>query len=119
MRAGRPVADDDAGEIDREKARPVRDLRAAENHQRGGRDERRMQALRQRHAVERQHDEAAADHAHDCAKDRLAGEFHRDMRQRAFAPRNEFDQHQGEEDREGIVGAGFRLQRRADARAQA
>ena len=51
MRPRRPVADDDAGEIDREKARRMRDLGDAENHQRRGGDERRVQALRQRHAL--------------------------------------------------------------------
>ncbi|MGX1168116.1 hypothetical protein AB7M16_004382 [Bradyrhizobium sp. USDA 372] len=40
------------------------------------------------------------------------------MAGRARADRDVFHQHQSEEDREGIVGAGFRLQRRADARAQ-
>ena len=118
MRPRRPVADDDAGEIDREKARGVRDLRGAENHQRRGGDERRVQALRQRHAIERQHHQPAADHADDGAQHRLAAEFQRDMPCRAVADRNQFDQHQREKYREGIVGAGFGLQRRADARPQ-
>ena len=84
MRARRPVADDDAGEIDREKARGVRDLRHAEDHQRRGRDKRRVQALRQRHAIERQHHQPAADHADDGAEHRLAGEFQHDMRRASF-----------------------------------
>ena len=37
---------------------------------------------------------------------------------RAFADRKQFDQHQREKHRERIVGAGFGLQRRADARTQ-
>ena len=57
----------------------MRDLRAAENHQRGGGDERRVQALRQRHAVERQHHQPAADHADDGAEHGLAAEFQRHM----------------------------------------
>ena len=96
----------------------MRDLRATEDHQRRRGDERRVQALRQRHAIERQHDEAAADHADDRAEKRLAGEFHRNMRERTRAARDELDQHQREKDREGIVGAGFGFQRRTDARAQ-
>ncbi len=85
MRPGRPVADDDAGEIDREKSRGVRDLRAAENHQGGGSHERRVQALRQRHTIERQHHEPAAEHADDGAEHGLASEFQRDMPDRACA----------------------------------
>ena len=96
----------------------MRDLGCAKNHQRRGRDERCVQALRQRHAVERDHDQPAADHADDGAEDRLAGEFQRDVRGRALPARDEFHQHQGEEDRKRIVGAGFSLQRRADPRAQ-
>ena len=38
---------------------------------------------------------------------------------RAFADRDELDQHQGQKYRERVVGAGFDLQRRADARTQA
>ena len=84
MRPRRPVADDDAGEIDREKSGAMRDLRRAEDHQRRGRDKGRMQALRQRHAIERQHHQAAADHADDGAEHGLAGEFQRDMRRPSF-----------------------------------
>ena len=40
------------------------------------------------------------------------------MPPRIVAARNQFDQHQGEKHRERIVGAGFDLERRADARAQ-
>ena len=119
VRAGRPVADDDAGEIDREKSRGVRDLRGAEDHQRGGGDKRRVQALRQRHPVQRQHHETAADHADDAAEHGLTGKLQRDLPGRAFADRNEFDQHQRQKHRERIVGAGFDLQRRADAGTQA
>ena len=118
MRAGRPVADDDAGEIDGQKARGMHDLRAAENHQRRGGDERRVQPLRQRDAVQPQHHQPAAEHADDGAEHGLAGEFQHHMRDRAFADRNQFHQHQGEKHRERIVGAGFDLQRRADARTQ-
>ncbi len=119
MRTRRPIADDDAGEIDREESGRMRDLRRAKDHQRRRGDERRMQALRQRDLVERQHHQAPADHAHDGAEDGFAGELQRDMRERALAARNEFDQHQGEEDCKGIVGAGFGFQRGADAGAQA
>ena len=80
MRARRPVADDDAGEIDREKSRGVRDLRHAEDHQRSGGDKGRMQALRQRHAIERHHHQTAADHADDGAEQALARKLHDDMR---------------------------------------
>ena len=118
MRAGRPVADDDAGQINREKSRGMPDLRRAENHQRRGGDKGRVQALRQRHAVERQHHQTAADDADDAAEHGFAAKLQRDMRRRALADRNELDQHQREKYRERIVGAGFRLQRRADARAQ-
>jgi len=116
MRPCRPIADDDAGEINREKSRSVRELRHAENHQRGGTDKGRVQALRQRHPIERQHHETAAGHPDDGAEHRLAAEFQRDMQGRAFADRNQFDQHQREEHRERIVSAGFDLQRRSDAR---
>ena len=119
MRARRPVADDDAGEIDREKSRGVRDLRHAEDHQRGGGDKGRMQALRQRHAIERQHHQTAADHADDGAEQAFARELQHNMRRRAFTDRNELDQHQGEKDRERIVGAGFGFQGCADTGAQA
>ena len=119
MRPRRPVADDDAGEIDREKSRGVRDLRHAEDHQGGGRDKGRMQALRQRHAIERHHHQTAADHPDDGAEQAFARELHGDMRGRAFADRNELDQHQREKDGERIVGAGFSFQGCADTRAQA
>ncbi len=95
------------------------DLRRPENHQRGGADKRRMQALRQRHPVEREHHEPAAGHADDGAKHGLAAEFERDMQSRTFADRNQLNQHQREKHRERIVGAGFDLQRCADARTQA
>ncbi len=81
MRAGRPVADDDAGEIDREKAGGMHNLRCRENHQCRGRDERRMQPLRQRHAIERQHHEAAADHPDYRTEQGFAGEFERYKRE--------------------------------------
>ncbi len=96
----------------------MRDLRHAENHQRGGSDKGRMQALRQRHPIERQHHQTAAEDADDGAEHGLAAEFERNMPCRAFADRNQFDQHQREKYRERIVGAGFGLQRRADAGAQ-
>ncbi len=118
MRAGRPVADDDAGEIHGQKSRGVHDLRAAENHQCGGGDERRVQPLRQRDAVQPQHHQPAADHADDGAEHGLADEFQHHVPDRAFADRNQFHQHQGEKHRERIVGAGFDLQRRTDAGTQ-
>ncbi len=74
MRTGRPVADDDAGQIDREKSRGVAYLRRAKNHQCRGGDKRRVQALRQRHAIKRQHHQTAADNADDAAKARPRGE---------------------------------------------
>ncbi len=55
-------------EIDGEKSRPVQRLRQPEDRQHAGDDERRMQALRQRDAIERQHDEAAAAEADDRAE---------------------------------------------------
>ena len=78
-----------------------------------------MQALRQRHAIERQHHQAAADDADDGAEQAFAHQLQRDMRRRALADRDELDQHQREKDRERVVGAGFGFQRGADAGAQA
>ena len=118
MRAGRPVADDDAGKIDREEPRPVRNLRGAEDHQRRGGDERRVQALRQRDAIERQYHQPAADETDDGTENGLAKEFEADMQGRALADRNQLDQHQGQEHRERIVGAGFNFKGGADARPQ-
>ncbi len=69
--------------------------------------------------VERDDDEASAEEADDGAQHRLLDELHQHVTRRACSQRDVFDQHQGEEDREGIVGAGFRLQRRTHARAQA
>ena len=59
------------------------DLRAAENHQGGGGDKGRMQALRQRDAVQREDHQAPAGHADDGAEHRLLREFHRHMPERA------------------------------------
>ena len=118
MRPGRPVADDDAGEIDREKPRRVRDLRHAEDHQCGGGDKWRVQPLRQRHPVQRHHHETATDHADNGAEYGLTDKLQRDLPDRAFADRNEFDQHERQKHRERIVGAGFDLQRRTDAGTQ-
>ena len=78
-----------------------------------------MQALRQGDRVERDDDEAAAEHADDGAEHRFQHELRQHVAGRARADRDVFHQHEREEDREGIVGAGFGLQRRADARAQA
>ena len=50
VRAGLLVADDEAGEIDGEKARCVHRIGESEDDQRADRDERRVQALRQRRA---------------------------------------------------------------------
>ena len=97
----------------------MRDLRHAEDHQRGGGDKGRMQALRQRHAIERHHHQTATDHADDGAEQAFARKLHGDMQRRAFTDRNEFDQHQREKDRERIVGAGFGFQGCADTGAQA
>ena len=119
MRPRRPVADDDAGEIDREKSRAVRHLRRAEDHQGSGRDKGRMQALRQRHAIERHHHQTAPDHPRDGAKQAFARELHGDIAGRAFTDRNELDQHQREKDGERIVGAGLSFQGCSDTRAQA
>ena len=117
--AGLAVADDQAGDIDREKARAVQRLGQAEHHQRAGGDERRVQALRQRQAVEHQHDGAAADPADEAAEDRLLAQQRRAMSLHALvAEQQDLDQHDGEEDRERIVDAGLDLERRADARAQ-
>ena len=118
MRARRPVADDDAGEVDREEAGAVGDLRHAEDDERGRRHERRVQPLRQRHLVEADHHQAAADDAEQRAEHGLANQFDHEMRERAVADRDQLDQHQGQEHRERIVAAGLRLQRGADARPQ-
>ena len=77
-----------------------------------------MQALRQRNAVERDHHQPAAGHPDDGTEHGLAEEFQYHVRRRGGAARNEFDKHQREENRKGIVGAGFRFQRRADTRPQ-
>ena len=119
MRAGRPVADDDAGKIDREEAGGVHHLRGGEDHQRRGGDERRMQALRQRDAVERDHHRAAADDPDDPPEHGFLQQFPQDMPGRAVADRDELDQHQGQEHRKRIVAAGFGFQCRANSRAQA
>ena len=119
VRAGRPVADDDAGEIDREEAGGVHHLRGGEDHQRRCGHERRMQALRQRHAIERDHHRPPADDADDGAEPGLLKQLQQHMAGRRVADRDELDQHQGEEHRERIVAAGFRFQRRADPRPQA
>ena len=95
------------------------DLGQPENHQRGGGDERRMQALRQGHPVERGHHDHAAEQADQGAEERLADELQHDMRRGVLSHRQPFDQHQRQEHRERIVGAGFDLERRADAGAQA
>ncbi len=94
------------------------DLRRTENHQGCGRHKRRVQALRQRHPIKREHHQPAAGDADDGAEHGFAAEFQRDMKGRAFADRNQFDQHQRKKYRERIVGAGFDLQRRADPRTQ-
>ena len=62
----------------------MRDLRGAENHQCRGGDKRRVQPLRQRDAIQRQHHETAADDPDDGAEDSLAAEFQRDMPERAL-----------------------------------
>lgn len=96
----------------------MRHLRGTKYHQRCGGHERRMQALRQRHPVQRHHHDAAADHADHRAERGLADELDQHMQDRAFTARDQLDQHQGEEHRERIVGAGFDLQGRTDARPQ-
>ncbi len=117
--AGLAVADDEAGDIDGEEARAVQPFGQAEHHQRAGRDERRMQALRQLQAVEHQHHGAAAEPADDAADDRLLGQQDVAISPHDLLPgKQDFDQDDGEEDRERIVDAGLDLERRADARAQ-
>ena len=118
MRARRQVADHHAGDIDRQKSRAVRDLREAEDHQRGGGDEGRVQPLRQRDLVERQHHQPAADHPDDETEHGFPEKLRHHMADRALAHRDQLDQHQGEKHREWIVGAGFHFQRGADARPQ-
>ncbi len=86
--------------------------------QRAHRHERRVQALRQREAVEHQSDDAAAGDADDAAEHRIAQEYHQRMRPALVADQQELHQQQREKDRERIVGAGFDFQRCAHARAQ-
>ena len=63
VRARRPIADDQAGQIDGEKTGGVQRLGKAEHDERAGGDERRVQALRQVHAIEHDHGRAAAEQA--------------------------------------------------------
>jgi hypothetical protein len=118
MRASRPVAHDDAGEIDREEAAAMHRLRRGKDHQRGRGDERRVQALRERDPVERQHHQPSANDAEERAQKPFPRELDCDMRGRRVPARDVLDQHQREEDCERIVRAGFGFQRRADARPQ-
>ncbi len=96
----------------------MNELCGAEDHQRRRHDKRRVQALRQRDTIERNHHGPPADDADDGAEHGLAAEFEGDMRGRAVPDRDELDQHQREEHREWIVAAGLGLQRCADAGPQ-
>ena len=117
--AGLAVADHQAGDIDREKAGAVDRLGQAEDHERAGRDERRVQALRQLQPVEHQHHARPPSQPIRPPEHRLARPAARRCRlQRLVAEQQDLDQHDGQEDRERIVDAGFDLERGADARPQ-
>ena len=119
VRPGRPVADHHTGEVDGEKAGAVHRLGETEDRQRPGDDERCMHALRQGDPVERPHDQPAAGDTDDGAEHGFAAELHQDGSDARLAARDDLDQHDGEEDRERIVGAGFDFECGADARPQA
>ena len=93
-------------------------MRKAEDHQGRRRDKRRVQPLRQRDPVQGHDHQPAADQADDQPQHRLLKEFSQHMRGRTVTQGDQFDQHQGEEHRERVVGAGLDLQRRPDTRAQ-
>ncbi len=118
MRARRAVADDESGEIDREEAGSMDRGGEAEDHQRAGGHERRVQALRERQPVEHENDDPAANRTDDGAEDRLLREHRQHVLPRAVADGEKLDQEDGQQDRERIVAAGLDLERRADARAQ-
>ncbi len=82
----------------------MEDLGKGEHHEGAGGDQRRMQALRQIEAVERQHDRPAADETDDGAADRLDRELFEDGAPGLAALQPHADQGDGEENREGIVG---------------
>ncbi len=117
--AGRAVADHQARRYrPRESRSRATDCVTREDHHRGGRDERRVQALRQVEPVEHQHHQPAAEIADQAAEHEFAGQQHGDAAPRPVAEQQVFDQRDGEEDRDRIVEPGFDLQRGVDARPQ-
>ena len=81
-------------------------LAQAEDHDRAGRNEWRMQPLRQFHAIEKRDDCDAADDSDHRTERRLTQQNQHDIDRRLVAIQQDFNQHQRQEDRERIVGAG-------------
>ena len=77
-----------------------------------------MQPLRQPEAVERPHDGAAAGDAEHGPEHRFHRKPGEDLEPGFVAADQDLHQHDGEEDRERIVGAGFDFQRGTDLRPQ-
>ena len=112
VRACLPVADDQAGEINREEAGRVHRIGGGKDDQRAHRHEWRMQTLRQREPIEHERDDPTAGEADDAAKHRIAQECHQRMRPALVADQQDLHQQQREKDRERIVGARLDFQRR-------
>ena len=119
VRARGAVPDDEAGDIGRQEAGCVQRLGEREHDQRRDRHEWRMQALRQIEAIEHPDHRAAAGIADDTADDRLPCQESRcELQPVLLAEQQNLHQHDGEEDGERVVGAGFDFEGRAHPRSQ-
>ncbi len=116
--ARRPVADDQSGHVDGEKAGRAERLAERKHDQNAGRDEGRVEPLRQAEPVERPDGRAPANEANRGSAEAFPGEARQGQPPGLLTAQQQFDEHEGEKNGERIVGAGFDLERCANPRAQ-
>ncbi len=107
----------DAGDINGEEAAAADQAGEGEDHQGHGQHEDRCQALLDLQPAQDECDRRPADETEDEADPHLLDEEPQQIEResvRAAAVRDQFDQRDGEEDRHGVVGAGFDFERRAN-----
>ena len=117
---GRAVRHHQAGDVDREQPAAVHDRGQAVDQGGARHDEERVQPAGHRDAVQHRDEREAADQAEGGPDGALPPELEREAPARHLgAGQDELGQHDHQEDRDRVVGAGFDLERGVDPGMQA